>query len=133
MAVQTASLEATLELMRARALRLEQESAALRIELDEVAIQLNWQSTRTVSPHTLQKLAVSETEIVNYRKMTGAQFPDAVLRLTLQAQKAATRLKQVVHPEEREAVVNAVLAALHQAATSLGLTIPDELEAAIGD
>jgi hypothetical protein len=122
MAVQVGSIEATLDLVRERALRLEQESAALCAELDQVAIQLG-----------LQKIAVSETEIASYRKLTGAQFPDTLLRLALQAQKAATRLKQSVQPEEREIAIRAVLTAFQQVAASLGLTLPDELEAAIGD
>jgi hypothetical protein len=133
MAVQVGSIEATLDLVRERALRLEQESAALCAELDQVAIQLGWQSTRSVSPRTLQKIAVSETEIASYRKLTSAQFPDTLLRLALQAQKAATRLKQSVQPEEREIAIRAVLTAFQQVAASLGLTLPDELEAAIGD
>jgi len=133
MAVQTGRLETTLDLMRERVIRLEQESAALRADLDEIAVELSWQADQAVSPHTLQKIAVSESEIVGYRKLIGAQFPDAVLRLTLQAHKAATRLKQSVHAEERQAALGAVMAAFHQAATSLRLTIPDELEAAIGD
>jgi len=133
MAVQAGSIEATLDLVRERALRLEQESAALRAELDQVAIQLGWQSTRSVPPRTLQKIAVSESEIAQYRKLTGAQFPDVLLRLTLQAQKAATRLKQSVRPDEREMAMRAVMESFQQVAASLGLTIPDELEAAIGD
>ena len=63
----------------------------------------------------------------------GRQFPDTVLRLVLQAQKAATRLKQSVRSEEREAAIGAVIDSLKQAAATLGLIIPVELEVVIGD
>ena len=133
MAVQPVVLQATLDAMRERALRLEQEAAALRSDLDEMAVLLSWQTTQTVSPDTLRKIAVSEVELADYRKMVDAQFPDTVLRLVLQAQKAATRLKQSVRPTERQAAIRAIIDTLGQAATALGLTVPTELEAMIGD
>ncbi len=114
-------------------MRLEQEAAALRSDLDEMAVLLSWQTTQTIPPDTLQKIGVSEAEVADYRKMVGAQFPDAVLRLALQAQKAATRLKQSVRPAEREAAIRAIIDTLSQAVMALGLTVPAELEAMIGD
>jgi len=133
MTLQPVALQATLDAMRERALRLEQEASALRSDLDEMAVLLSWQTTRTVAPDTLRKIVVSEAEVADYRRMVGAQFPDAVLRLVLKAHKAATRLKQSVRPTEREAAIRAIIDTLNQAATALGLTIPTELEAMIGD
>ena len=133
MAVRSATLEITLDAMRERATRLEQEAVALRAGLDEVALLLVWEREHTISPAALQKIAVSDAEVSDYRKMMRGQFPDTVLRLVLQAQKAATRLKQSVRSEDREAAISAVIDSLKQAAATLGLIIPVELEVVIGD
>jgi hypothetical protein len=133
MAVEVDILEISLNSMRERTVRLEQEAAALRSALDEMALLVSWQASRSVSADTLQKIAVSENEVASYRRLVDGQFPDPVLRLALQAQKAATHLKRSVPPVEREAAVDAIIDALHQAAAALNLTIPDELEATIGD
>lgn len=133
MTVRSAALETTLDAIRERAIRLEQEAVALRADLDEVAILLSWEADHSISPAALQKVAVSDAELSDYRRMMDGQFPDAVLRLILQAQKAATRLKQSLRAEEREAAIGAVINSLKQAAASLGLTIPVELEVVIGD
>ncbi len=133
MTVQSVALEATLDAMRERAIRLEHEATELRSDLDEMIILLAWETGHSISPNALQKIAVSESEVVSYRGLVGEQFPDAVLRLVLQAQKAATRLKQSVPQAERERAIGAVIEALDQAAATLGLTIPAELEVVVGD
>jgi hypothetical protein len=129
----SSSLGATLEAMRERARRLEQEATALRSDLDEMAIWLEWETRRAISPETLQQAAVTETEVADYQTRLGAQWDDSTLRLVLQAQKIATQLKHSVPAAERNAMVEAVTKALHQAASALHQTIPAELEAVIGD
>ena len=44
MAVQPMTLETTFNAMRERALRLEREAAALRSDLDDMAILVSWQT-----------------------------------------------------------------------------------------
>jgi hypothetical protein len=133
MAVQSTTLETTFNAMRERALRLEREAAALRSDLDDMAILVSWQTNHSVSPEALQRLTVSDTELVAYRRLLGAQFPDELLRLVIQAQQAATQLKHSLPQADRAAAIDAVIAALQQLATQQGLTVSDELEAAIGD
>ena len=126
-------LEATFNALRERALRLEHEAAALRSDLDEMAILVGWQTSHAVAPEVLAHLAVSDAELAAYRRLAGEQFPDDVLRLVIQAQQAATQLKHALPPAERSAAIEAVVAALLQLADAQGLTLPDELEAVIGD
>lgn len=133
MAVQPMEFEATFNAMRERALRLEHEAAALRSDLDEMAILLGWQTSHTITPEALQRLAVNDAELSAYRRLLGGQFPDELLRLVIQAQQAATQLKHSLPQAERAAAIDAVSAALLQLAAAQGLTVPDELEAAIGD
>ncbi|MBI4771897.1 MAG: hypothetical protein HY784_16165 [Chloroflexi bacterium] len=133
MGLAPSALESTLENIRERAWRLEREAAALRSDLDEVSVVLNWNASKTVSAVALRRIAVGETEIRAYGQRLGEEHPAAVLRLVLQAQKVATRLKQTVTGPEQEPAIRATLAALTAAADALGLTVPPELEAVIGD
>jgi hypothetical protein len=51
----------------------------------------------------------------------------------IQAQQAATQFKRSLPQADRAAAIEAVIAALLQLAAAQGLTVPDELEAVIGD
>jgi hypothetical protein len=133
MAVQPVSIETTFNAMRERAVRLEHEAAALRSDLDEMSIQVMWQTQHAVTSEALQRVSVSDDDLATYQRHYSAPLSRPVLRLVLQAHTAATRLKLALPTAERSAAIDAVRGALEQAAAQAGLVIPEELEAMIGD
>ncbi|MFQ6015254.1 MAG: hypothetical protein ACE5NP_07415 [Anaerolineae bacterium] len=133
MAGQSVALDTTLEAIREQAKRLEQEAAALRAGLDEIAILLAWTLEHSVSPSALQKVPVTDAELAQYRVMLTEDYPDDLLRLTIKAQKVASQFKRALPLKERQAAIDALIAAFNAVAEAEHLAIPDELEAAIGD
>ncbi len=133
MARQYFDLETTIESMRERAQRLEHDAAELRAELDEMVVLLAWRLDRSISARALQKIAVADWEIAQYRAMLTQPYPTAVLRLVIQAQKIASQIKRSLPCDERQPAVEALITAFDAAAKEQGLPIPEELEAVIGD
>ena len=133
MAVYPATVEATFNSMRERALRLEQEAAALRSDLDEMEILVQWQASHSISSEALRRIAVSDTEIALYQNQSAEKFSSSVLRAVFQAHQAATRLKLSLPQPERRTAIQAVIEAFHRIAAEDQLIVPDELEAIIGD
>jgi hypothetical protein len=133
MAIQPVSIETTFNAMRERAVRLEREAAALRSDLDDMSILVMWQTQHAVTVEALQRVSVTDDDLTAYQRHYGAPLSRPVLRLVLQAHTAATRLKLSLPVSERAAAINAVRSALEQAAAQADLTIPEELEAMVGD
>ena len=83
MAVYPATVEATFNSMRERTLRLEQEAAALRSDLDEMEILVQWQASHSISSEALRRIAVSDTEIALYQNQSAEKFSSSVLRYVM--------------------------------------------------
>ncbi|MDW8327755.1 MAG: hypothetical protein RMK99_14420 [Anaerolineales bacterium] len=97
------------------------------------ALPAEWETRRAISTAMLQRVPVSVSELERYQTSLGGQHDERLLQLVLQAHKAATRLKQATPLAERQAAIAAVIAALHSAVAALGLELPPELEAVVGD
>ena len=133
MSVRQISPETTLTVVREQLKQLEQQADALRSGLDEISILLAWTLEHSVSASALQKVTVTERELAEYQAMLTEKYPDSILRLVIQAQKVASQFKRSLPPEDRNLAIRALHAAFDSAATSENLSIPDELEAVIGD
>jgi hypothetical protein len=127
------NLQTTVESLRERARRLEDQAAELVSELDEVAVLLEWKLNHTISPRALQKIPVSDNERAQYRAMLTVDYADAVLHLIIQTQKIASQIKRSVPRAERREAIAALIVACHAAAQEQQMIIPHELEATIGD
>lgn len=97
------------------------------------ALLAEWEMRRAISTATLQRVPVGGGELERYQASLGGQHDERLLRLVLQAHKAATRLKQTTPLAERQAAIAFIIAALRSAASALGLELPPELEAVVGD
>lgn len=126
-------IESALEAMQQRAAQLEREAEALRADVGQVSVLLNWQLRHDISPSDLRRVAVQDAEVADYARMLDRWASDPVLQLVLQAHKAATWLKQSLPSTERSRAVTAVIAAMQHAAQEAKLDVPTELEAVIGD
>ena len=133
MTVQQITPEKTLTVVREQLRQLEQQADALRAGLDEISILLSWTLDHSVSPAALHKVPVTERELAQYQAMLTEKYPDPVLRLVIQAQKVVSQFKRSLPLEDRKLAIQALRAAFRSAATSENLTIPNELEAVIGD
>ena len=133
MATQVRQIETTLEQLRQRARRLEQEAVALQSDISLMSVWASWGTQHRLSVDVLRDIPITDAELLAYQGLLNRQFPDDLLRLVLKAHKAAHWLIQSIGQMEQAAAVESVLTALHELASEQGLTIPDELEAVIGD
>lgn len=97
------------------------------------ALLAEWEARRAISTATLQRVPVGAGELERYQASLAGKHDERLLRLVLQAHKAATRLKQTTPLAERQAAITAIIAALRSSAAALGLELPPELEAIVGD
>lgn len=133
MAAQMDTQAVVLNQLKARIEQLEQQADALRSGLDEIAVLLTWTSERSIPPSELDKIAVGDEQVTVARHWDGQVVPGELARLFLQAHALATRLKRIVPPEEKQAVVNAVVETFRKKAEAQHLKVPVEMESTIGD
>ncbi|MCW5852855.1 MAG: hypothetical protein KIT87_22475 [Anaerolineae bacterium] len=133
MVITSNPLVTTIETLRDRVRHLEAETMALRSDLDLMLVWANWEAKKTVSPEAIRAVVVPQAEVEDYGRFLSGQFSEDVLRLTLQAHKVASFLKQRVRREEEGAAITAVVEAAVQIAAESGFELPIEMEAVIGD
>ncbi len=119
--------------LKERIEQLEHQADALRSGLDEIAVLLAWTTERSIPPSALQKIAISDEQIIVHRQWDGTSLSDELVRLFLQAHTLATRLKYLVPHEQKQAVVQAVIETFRQLAEAQQLQVPVEMEITIGD
>ena len=133
MAAQTKAQERVLNQLKVRIEQLEQQADALRSGLDEIAVLLEWTAEHSIPASALERIMIGDEQVVAARQWDSEQVPDELARLFLQAHTLATRLKQAVPPEEKQAIVSAVVETFRQVAESEHLQVPVEMEVTIGD
>jgi hypothetical protein len=129
----TSTLLSTIEEMRNRAQRLEQEAAALRLELDQVATALS-DETSVVARYVVdgEEYAITEADIARVRARLLKPRPPETLRELALADKIAGHVK-MLPPEDQYRRFKENVEAIRAEAITDGTAIDDEREAAIGD